>query len=154
MLRIGWMQHVVGRDVGTTPIFNWILYGYGIPAAAFWIGGALLRQRADDRPARMIEAGALLLTVLTVFLEIRHYIYRGDIFYASAGLAEVALQVCAGLAMTIGLEHIRRRTGSVVHNVGALILAGLDARRHRVRTGLRAESPPPTRSRSAGRSSI
>ncbi|MGE0036342.1 MAG: DUF2339 domain-containing protein [Xanthobacteraceae bacterium] len=125
VLRIGWMQHVVGRDVGATPIFNWLLYGYGIPAAAFWLGGWLLRRRADDRPARMIEAGALLLTVLTVFLEIRHYIYRGDIYYPSAGLTEVELQVSAGLAMTIGLEHIRRRTGSVVHNIGALVLAAL-----------------------------
>ncbi|MGE3159961.1 MAG: DUF2339 domain-containing protein, partial [Xanthobacteraceae bacterium] len=94
-------------------------------AAAFWLGGWLLRRRADDRPARMIEAGALLLTVLTVFLEIRHYIYRGDIYYPSAGLTEVELQVSAGLAMTIGLEHIRRRTGSVVHNIGALVLAAL-----------------------------
>jgi len=125
VLRIGWMQHVVGRDVGATPVFNWILYGYGIPAAAFWLAGWLLRRRADDRPASMIEAGALLLTVLTVFLEIRHYIYRGDIYYASAGLTEVALQVCAGLAMTIGLEHIGRRTGSIVHNIGALVLAAL-----------------------------
>ena len=37
----------------------------------------------DDQPARMIEAGALLLTVLTVFLEIRHYINNGDIYYRS-----------------------------------------------------------------------
>jgi uncharacterized membrane protein len=123
--RIGWQQHIVGADVGAAPIFNWILYGYGIPAAAFWLGGTLLRRRADDLPARMIESGALFLTVLTVFLEIRHYINRGDIYYRSAGLTEVALQVCAGLAMTIGLEHLRRRTLSVVHNAGALILAAL-----------------------------
>ncbi len=125
VLRIGWMQHVVGANVGANPIFNWILYGYGVPAAAFWLGGWLLRRRADDQPARMIEAGALLLTVLTVFLEIRHTINRGNIYYPSAGLTEVALQVCAGLAMTIGLEHIRRRTGSIVHNAGALVLAAL-----------------------------
>jgi uncharacterized membrane protein len=123
--RIGWMQHVVGRDVGTAPIFNWLLYGYGIPAAAFWLGGWLLRKRADDRPARMIEAGALLLTVLTVVLEIRHFINRGNIYSAAAGLNEVAMQVCAGLAMTIGLEHIRRRTGSIVHDIGALVIAAL-----------------------------
>ncbi len=123
--RLAWDPRVMGVNVGTTPVFNWLLYGYGIPAAAFWIGGTLLRRRADDQPARMIEAGALLLTVLTVFLEIRHYINNGDIYYRSSGLTEVALQVCAGLAMTIGLEHLRRRTGSVVHNAGALILAAL-----------------------------
>ena len=42
-------------EVGTTPIFNWLLYGYGVPAAAFWFGGHLLRRRADDLPARMVE---------------------------------------------------------------------------------------------------
>ena len=95
------------RDVGTTPIFNWILYGYGMPALAFWVAGWLLRRRADDVPARMVDAGAILFTVLTAFLEIRHYIYGGDIYYPSAGLTEIALQVCGGLAMAIGLERLR-----------------------------------------------
>jgi uncharacterized membrane protein len=110
--------------VGTTPIFNWLLYGYGIPAAAFWLGGHLLRRRADDAPTRIIEAGALLLTVLLVFLEIRHYI-NGDIYRPTASLNELALQVSVGLAMTIGLEHLRRRTLSVVHDIGALLVAAL-----------------------------
>jgi uncharacterized membrane protein len=125
LLRIGWEPRIVGSDVGTTPIFNWLLYGYGIPAAAFWLGGHFLRRRADDQPTRMIESGALLLTVLAVFLEIRHYINNGDIYRPSASLTELALQVCVGLAMSIGLEHLRRRTGSVVHDVGALIIAAL-----------------------------
>jgi uncharacterized membrane protein len=123
-VRIAW-QGVIGGDVGTTPIFNWLLYGYGVPAAAFWLGGYLLRRRADDAPARVIDSGALLLTVLTVFLEIRHYINNGDIYRASAGLAEVGLQVCVGLAMTIGLERLRRVTNSIVHDIGALIIAAL-----------------------------
>ena len=125
LLRIGWEPRIVGKDVGTAPIFNWLLYGYGIPAAAFWLGGYLLRRRADDVPARMIDSGALLLTVLVVFLEIRHFINEGNIYRASASLAEVALQVCVGLAMAIGLERLRLRTNSVVHDVGALLIAAL-----------------------------
>jgi uncharacterized membrane protein len=125
LARIAWEPRIVGSDVGTTPIFNWLLYGYGIPAAAFWLGGYLLRRRADDAPARMIDSGAILLTVLTAFLEIRHFINLGDVYRASAGLAEVALQVCVGIAMTIGLERLRLRTNSIVHDVGALIIAAL-----------------------------
>ena len=26
-----------GTDLGTTPVFNWLLWGYGVPAAAFRI---------------------------------------------------------------------------------------------------------------------
>ena len=43
------------------------------------------------------------------------------------GLAEVALQVSVGLAMAIGLERLRGRTNSIVHDVGALIIAGARA---------------------------
>ena len=125
--RIGWEPRIVGSDVGTTPIFNWLLYGYGIPAAAFWLAGYLLRKNADDRPTRMVEGAAILFTVLTAFLEIRHYMNGGDIYRQASRLGETALQVCGGLATVIGLEHVRHRTKSVVHDVGALIVAGLTA---------------------------
>ena len=52
-------------------------------------------------------------------------------FRASSGLNEIALQVNVGLAMTIGLEWLRQRTHSIIHNVGALIIAALTLRRHR-----------------------
>jgi uncharacterized membrane protein len=122
--RAGWEPRIVD-DVGTTPIFNWLLYGYGVPALAFWIGGHLLRKRADDAPARMVDAAAILFTVLTGFLEIRHYTTGGDVYAPRSGLTELALQVSVGLAMAIGLERLRARTRSVVHNVGAIVIAGL-----------------------------
>ena len=125
MARIAWEPRIVGPDVGTTPIFNWLLYGYGISAAAFAVGGHLLRRRADDGPARTIDSGAIVLTVLLAFSEIRHFIYRGDIYRNSTGLAELALQVSVGLAMTIGLEWLRLHTRSLVHDVGALVVAAL-----------------------------
>jgi uncharacterized membrane protein len=125
MARIAWDPRIVGPDVGTTPIFNWLLYGYGISAAAFAVGGHLLRRRADDGPARTIDSGAIVLTVLLAFSEIRHFIYHGDIYRNSASLAELALQVSVGLAMTIGLERLRLHTRSMVHDVGALVVAAL-----------------------------
>jgi len=123
--RVAYDPRIVGDALGSAPIFNWLLYGYGIPAASFWIAGTMLRRRGDDLPARTVDAAAILFTVLLVVLEIRHYVSGGDIYRESAGLTEIALYVDTGLAMTIGLEHVRRRTGSIVHNVGARIVAAL-----------------------------
>ena len=74
--RVVYEPRIVGDEIGTMPIFNWLLYGYGIPAASFWLGGYLLRQRADDEPARIVDAGAIVFTVLLVVMEIRHYVDR------------------------------------------------------------------------------
>jgi uncharacterized membrane protein len=120
--RIGYEPRIVGSAVGATPIFNWLLWGYGIPALSFWAASVFLRRRGDDAPLRTVEAAAILFTVLLVFMEIRHAVNGGDVYSNGAGLTEVALQVCSALAMAIGLERLRVRTGSVVHNLGAYLL--------------------------------
>jgi uncharacterized membrane protein len=125
LLRVGYEPRIVGDDVGTTPFFNWLLYGYGVPAAAFWYAGYLLRRRADDAPARMADSAAILFTVLLATLQIRHYMNNGNVFRQSTALAEVAMQVSVGLAMTIGLERLRVRTNSIVHDAGALLIFAL-----------------------------
>jgi uncharacterized membrane protein len=125
MARIFWDPRIVGPDVGTTPILNWLLYGYGIPAVAFWVAGHILRQQADDIPSRMTDSAAILFTVLLSAFEIRHLVYDGDIFHEGSGLAEIALNISTALATTIGLERTRLRTGSIVHDWGARILGTL-----------------------------
>jgi uncharacterized membrane protein len=122
VLRIGYEPRIVGDAVGTTPIFNWLLWGYGIPALSFWIGSVFLRRRGDDAPLRTVESAAILFTVLLAFMEIRHAVNGGDVYRAASGLTETALQVCVALAMAIGLERLRIRTGSIVHNVSAVLL--------------------------------
>jgi uncharacterized membrane protein len=130
VMRIGYEPRIVGDAVGTTPIFNWLLWGYGIPAASFWTASIFLRRRGDDAPLRTVESAAILFTVLLAFMEIRHAVNGGDVYRDTAGLIETALQVCVALAMAIGLERLRIRTGSIVHNVSAVLLtvfAGLAA---------------------------
>jgi uncharacterized membrane protein len=122
VLRIGYEPRIVGDAVGTTPIFNWLLWGYGIPALSFWVGSHFLRRRGDDVPLRTVESAAILFTVLLAFMEIRHAVNGGNVYRVNTSLAEFALQVCVALAMAIGLERLRIRTGSIVHNVGAVLL--------------------------------
>jgi uncharacterized membrane protein len=123
VLRIGYEPRIAGNAVGDTPIFNWLLWGYGVPALSFWIGSIFLRRNGDDAALRAVEAAAILFTVLLAFMEIRHAVNGGDVYRQSAGLTEVALQVCVTLAMAIGLERLRLRSGSIVHNYGAILLA-------------------------------
>ena len=120
--RVLYEPRIAGSDVGTAPIINWLLWGYGIPAVSFWAGSHFMRRRGDDAPLRMVEAAAILFTVLLAFLEIRHAVNGGDIHRISADLAEIGLQTSVAMAMAIGLERLRLRSGSIVHNVSAVLL--------------------------------
>jgi uncharacterized membrane protein len=120
--RIGYEPRIAGEAVGANPVFNWLLWGYGLPALSFWTGSYFLRRRGDDAPLRAVEAAAILFTVLLAFTEIRHALNGGDIYGGYPTLLEFALEVSVALAMAIGLERLRVRSGSIVHNVGAVLL--------------------------------
>src|SRR6478736_1381653 len=122
VMRTVYEPRIAGDAVGTTPIFNWLLWGYGVPALSFWAGSIFLRRRGDDAPQRAVESAAILFTVLLAFIEIRHAMNGGDVYRDTAGLTETALHVCVALAMAIGLERLRIRTKSIIHNVSAVLL--------------------------------
>lgn len=125
LARVFWDPRIVGNDIGSVPIFNWLLWGYGVPALSFWLGGRLLRRRADDKPARIVESAAMLFIALTALLEIRHLMNDGDIYRPVVRLGELGLQVSTALAMAIGDEHVRARTGSIIYDWAARIFAAL-----------------------------
>jgi uncharacterized membrane protein len=89
---------------------------------SFWAASYFLRRRSEDVPLRVVEAAAILFTVLLAFMEIRHAVNGGDIYRVNTSLAELALQVCTALAMAIGLERLRIRSRSIVHDIGAQLL--------------------------------
>jgi uncharacterized membrane protein len=121
--RIVWDPHIVGDAVGATPVFNWLLYGYGVPAVAFFVAARTLGKEADDVPARVVDAAAILFTVLLIVFEVQHYVRAGASFGPTGELAEVGLNMTLLLALVIGLERVRQRSGNVVYDWSARLLA-------------------------------
>jgi uncharacterized membrane protein len=57
-------------------------------------------------------------------LEVRHYL-TGDPYGSASPLAETVLDVSLLLAVVIGLERLRVKSGSIVHDLGASLLAAV-----------------------------
>src|SRR3546814_20816819 len=63
--------NVLEYPLGSLPGLNWILYGYGVPALAFWWAARRLRRQRDDSLVTLLEGGALVLFWLLLTFEIR-----------------------------------------------------------------------------------
>ncbi len=91
-------------------LFNWILYGYGIPVLAFaWAARTFARTTsdgertlADERLLALLQAGALLFLVLLLSFEIRNWI-TGSLEANYDNFLEISLQSLAWLAVAYGL---------------------------------------------------
>ena len=68
-----------GFPAGETPIFNWLLYGIGVPAASFVLTSRLARKAGDHILALALGLGGAFLGFLLVTLEIRH-LFHGVVF--------------------------------------------------------------------------
>ena len=82
---------------------NWILYGYGIPALAFYGAARLFRQGEDGRLVLLLESAALLFFVLLLSFEIRHLVGEGRLDQMRYEFAEISLQSAAWGVTAFGL---------------------------------------------------
>ena len=114
LFRVVLFPDVVGGDLGRTPIVNWLLYGYGVPAVAFAAAGMMLRRTADDFASRLADTTAVVFMVLLVTLEIHHFTGGGRIDRMGVTLAEIGLDLTLLLVVTIGLVHLSKGNGSPV----------------------------------------
>ena len=104
------------------PIFNWLLYGYGVPALAFIVATRQFGSRADDLLVRMLEAGSLLLVTLLLTFELRHGLY-GRIDAPLGDLGKDALDPLLWLVLAGGSLWLGERRDRTVLRVGGIILA-------------------------------
>ena len=107
---------------GAIPGLGWVLYGYGIPFAAFLLAARWFRPAGDVRLTTLLESGALVFGVLLVSLEIRE-IVAGSIDSRSYGPLERSLQSIAWLATSYGLYRRSRVSASPVLLWGFRVLA-------------------------------
>lgn len=111
---------IVGADLGTTPIFNWLLWGYGVPALAFAAAAELMRPRREDAPVHIAQGLAILFAAFLVFFEIRHAIHGGDPFAPGSGLVEQGLMATAAFAYALVLTRLDAARTNVVLRTASL----------------------------------
>ena len=123
--RLAWEPRIVGVALSPRPIFNWLLFGYGVPAAAFAFAAKLMRARAEDTPVRVADAAAVLFSAFLVFFEIRHAMNGGDPFAETSGLVELGLMAVSSFGFALVLTRLDAARNNVVFRYASLIAGAL-----------------------------
>ncbi|MCH8863070.1 MAG: DUF2339 domain-containing protein [Proteobacteria bacterium] len=97
---------------GSIPGLNWLLYGYGLPALAFFAARRLFDNGDENRLQDVLEAGALIFAFLLVTLELRSILSETGSVTGSYKFAERAIQTVNWMGFSLlllRLEGRRRR---------------------------------------------
>jgi uncharacterized membrane protein len=119
--RVAFDPTIVGAEfLSRTPVLNWLLPGYGIPALAFGFAAWQLARTTNGRPRLAMEAGSALFALLTVAMLVRHAMHGGVIDTGALTLAEQAIYTLLALGFAAILVAIDSRAPSSVLRYGSL----------------------------------
>ena len=93
---------IADYEIGDRPIFNPLLYTYGIPWLAFLAATRGFRRSARDALVLLLESGTIALFVALVSLEIRHLL-NGTVTSQRYDLLEQGLHTSAWLAIAYAM---------------------------------------------------
>jgi uncharacterized membrane protein len=122
LARLLWDPTIVGGDPGSLPILNWLLWGYGVPAAAFLASARLLERSGRDRVTRFVESIAIAFAAFLVFFEIRHAIH-GNLAAEVGDHLEIGLMATASLGFAIVMVRADSRRPDPVYRWAATIFS-------------------------------
>ena len=107
---------ILKYPLGVTPVFNWILWGYGLSIAALAVGLRFLRPTGDERLIRAAEVAIALLAFVLATLEVRSVFQHDSMAAPDAGFRERSFYVLVwGAFALVALWMARTR-----HDVVAL----------------------------------
>lgn len=107
---------------GDTLIFNWLLYGLGIPLAGFVATSWLLTDTPEQRLRQALQIGASVLGFVLLALEIDHFFEHigvVDAYFLTHGVQAIAWLIAAHALFVIG----DRRKAPVLHQAALAIAA-------------------------------
>ncbi len=126
VVRLVFNYDVLDYPLGAVPGLNWLLYGYGIPAVAFFAAARMFRGRADDALVKLLEAGTVLFVTVLVTLQVRALV-TGALDTPQYGLFEQSLQSVVWFGLAYGLSLAPAVTDRVVLCWAWRLLAGVAA---------------------------
>ena len=119
--RVAYDPAIVGGALGTTPIFNWLLYGWGLSSAAFITACILFKREDSDLWMDIVEGISIAVVTITIALLLTHAWEPSELFTITDTLVEAALLVMTSGGVALGLLHARRNQSRSV-NTGIDIL--------------------------------
>jgi uncharacterized membrane protein len=99
---------VLRYPLGVTPIFNWMLWAYGLSIAALLVGLRFLRPTGDERLVRATEAAVALLAFVLVTLEVRSVFQPNSMLVPDAGFMERTFYVLVWGAFALAALWLAR----------------------------------------------
>jgi uncharacterized membrane protein len=100
---------------------HWPIYGYGLPAVAFWLAARSLPQTRDERPRISLEGLSLGLLISLASLELRVLI-GGGVTADRFSLLELSSHAVTWLAAAFGLAYRQKIYSGFVSRWGVLAL--------------------------------
>lgn len=113
--------------VGTWPIVNWLLLGYGVPALAFAFAGTWLKRTRVDLASQICDALAVIFTALLGVYQIRHALNGGDVLTPVTSHLEVGLTALLCILLADALNRIELRQRNPVFAAAVMVLGVLSA---------------------------
>jgi uncharacterized membrane protein len=125
--RLAWHPTLVGGDPGGGFIVNWLLWGYGVPAVAFFLASRLLERHERDTVARFVESLSIVFAALLVFFEIRHALHGGNPLADTTDHLEMGLFATEALAFALLMVRAERRRADIVYDTASLAFGAASA---------------------------
>ena len=97
LVRLALNPYILGYHDAQLAGAHWVLYGYGVPALAFFTAARIFRRRGADLVVTVLEAGALGFCLLLAAFEVRILI-AGRIDAAGITLFELSIHALVWLA--------------------------------------------------------
>lgn len=121
LARMGFDPTLVGEHaLGATPVWNFLLPGYGVPALAFAYAAWQLARTTGGRPRLAMEALAALAFLLAAAMLVRHAMNGGVIATGAPRLAEQAIYSLLAIGGGAVLMALDRRSPSPVFRLGSI----------------------------------